>query len=1082
MNDDQEKLDAVIARFLAAEDAGSVPDPRQYLEDYPELAKPLQAFFKQHGRLKSSGVAANHEQTFGDYQVQRELGRGGIGIVYHATSERIDKDVAVKVLSIPAALDGRQFIRFKNEVESLQLLDHPHIVKIIDVGRVDKSPYYVMPLFEGGNLDSWIDARKKRCNDGHVEDVCRIAKSLASALNHAHQLGVIHRDVKPSNILLDEAEVPSLADFGLARVPGAGTLTLTGDIVGTLRYASPEQIAGERTNVDERSDIYSLGSTIWEMLSLQPLVAEGDRRETIRAVLNDEPKPLSRAGRRSDGSQVPYDLETIVLTCLAKDPANRYQSAAALEEDLDRFENGQPPLAKRPSTTELTLRWMKRNRRLSTVSIAALCLVTAVSLISTTLVSATKNDLKLALEESQTLQAAASENEARAIESERLAIKLRYAGDMQLANIDLAQSDMAPLRARLLRIAEYDPDRKLRGIEWDYLASQCKTRSKPVAKLPADIYALGFLPSGKLLTGGKSSILRIHDPISGEVERELPTDQTEINTIRVSPNGQLVATGGDDGTTKLWNSSNFELVTTCDGGTDEIIWDAAFSSDGLRIATTADQSFAVFDTSTGEKIDQKHSLNSNWEGDIKHLEGLPNQRFLVAEEQRLTTWEPFEDGYRLVKQAVFDNVTRLPECLDKDVIRNVAFTTHTNVKAIAVRDLDSLQEVYRRPIPESVIDIEVCSKANTVATTTRTGSIAIYEYYPAETAPFTLRMTDTWVEEGAFVNLQKSPDESQLYIAAGKEIRRVVLADIEDASFLPGTRMQSLYSNAALTLRDGKLFAGSDAEPICDEVPDFAAITKDGAKVAVISPDRNLVVFDSTTREVIARHRLPDDKLNHLTWSPDCDTLALTHMAHIDNPNRASVRNGLYLWSLSTGEFHCNHDVAVCEHVFFKGQNYVYHKIGSPHATVARNVKTHEVVWQVDSSRVLSLDVHHSKDIFVVGLDRACQFRNASTSELIHEMPLSESASSFKWSPDGTRIAVTIRGGELLLIDSETYDVVGRVKYPYGAAVSFVDDRTLSFPLWIPHTFRFHRNREERRDYVESINRTPILRFPKTEL
>ncbi len=389
----------------------------------------------------------SHSQL-GDFHIVREVGRGGMGVVYEAQQLSLGRRVALKVLPFAAAVDPKQRQRFQIEAQAAAQLHHPHIVPVFGVGCDDGVHYYAMQFVDGQSLAAVI--RDLRSGDGatpawaepsvsvgpaeihvdrqtpvgpacggqspaveaepaaagnlpranpadeptwdltppidaprpgptasgiahHDRVFCRrvalLGVEVADALDHAHALGVLHRDIKPANLLIDSAGAVWITDFGLARFSGNQSLTGTGDVVGTLRYMSPEQALARRGVVDQRTDIYALGATLYELLTLQPAFNGRDHQELLRQIALDEPIPPSRLN-----PAVPRDLETIVLKAMAKDPSGRYATAQELSEDLKRFLNDDSIMGRRPGPVERTVRWARRRWELVTTAAAIVML------------------------------------------------------------------------------------------------------------------------------------------------------------------------------------------------------------------------------------------------------------------------------------------------------------------------------------------------------------------------------------------------------------------------------------------------------------------------------------------------------------------------------------------------------------------------------------------------------------------------------------------------------------------------------------------------------------------------------------
>jgi serine/threonine protein kinase/tetratricopeptide (TPR) repeat protein len=347
----------------------------------------------------------------GDFRLIREVGRGGMGVVYEAEQVSLGRRVALKVLPFAATMDPRHLQRFHNEARAAASLDHPHIVHVHAVGCERAVHYYAMQFIDGQTLAELIawqrgDPASPACTGaeggGTVAPTApaaaqatsvapkdaayfrRVAEwgiQAAEALDHAHQLGIVHRDIKPANLLVDGRGGLWVTDFGLAQVQSDVRVTMTGDLVGTLRYMSPEQALAQRAVIDHRTDLYSLGATLYELLALQPAFAGTDRQELLRQIAFEEPRCL-----RQINKAIPAELETIVLKAMEKDPADRYATAQELADDLRHYLEDRPIRARRPSWKQMASKWARRHRGLVGLSLVALAFITAVSVVSVVLV------------------------------------------------------------------------------------------------------------------------------------------------------------------------------------------------------------------------------------------------------------------------------------------------------------------------------------------------------------------------------------------------------------------------------------------------------------------------------------------------------------------------------------------------------------------------------------------------------------------------------------------------------------------------------------------------------------------------
>jgi serine/threonine protein kinase len=359
------------------------------------------------------------EQRLGDFVIGREIGRGGMGVVYEALQTSLNRKVALKVLSSTIGLTSKAVQRFHREAEAAAKLHHTNIVPIYATGEENGTHFYAMELIEGPSLDQVIrqlrqspagmpapathpegsaESAPLEATGPHVvspspssagsglsssslssgsssyfDTVARMIAEVADALDYAHREGVIHRDVKPANLLLSPSGRLSVNDFGLARMLEQPGMTITGEMVGTPRYMSPEQITAGRIPLDHRTDIYSLGATLYELLTLQPPFTAEQRDQLLAQIIQKEPQRPRKVNPR-----VPVDLETICLKAMDKDPDRRYQTAGQMAEDLRRYVNRFAILARRTGPIAQLQKWVKRNPALAAAgAVVLVCLIVA---------------------------------------------------------------------------------------------------------------------------------------------------------------------------------------------------------------------------------------------------------------------------------------------------------------------------------------------------------------------------------------------------------------------------------------------------------------------------------------------------------------------------------------------------------------------------------------------------------------------------------------------------------------------------------------------------------------------------------
>lgn len=372
-------LEDVLAELIRRAESGQTIDKSEYLTRYPQWSDELTEFLAGRAQLERfaaqiEGAAATALATpgtriryIGDYELLERIGQGGMGAVYRARQVSLDRYVAVKLLT------DQQYdrARFEAEAQAAASLDHPHIVSILESGEHDGCLYYAMQLVEGENLRQRIE--RQVVTPGEAADH---ARKLARAVQFAHDRGVLHRDLKPANIVLDRDNEPHITDFGLAKLLHRDMqLTDSGDVLGTPSYMAPEQAAGEARNITTATDVYGVGTILYEMLTGRPPYDSVSGAAVLRKV-QEEPA----TSPRTLCAATPRDLETICLKCLEKQPQDRYRAAASLADDLDRYVRGEPISARPVPSWERAWRWSRRNPSSASllVAVVALLVLTAV--------------------------------------------------------------------------------------------------------------------------------------------------------------------------------------------------------------------------------------------------------------------------------------------------------------------------------------------------------------------------------------------------------------------------------------------------------------------------------------------------------------------------------------------------------------------------------------------------------------------------------------------------------------------------------------------------------------------------------
>ncbi len=707
-SDARNPVELLAEQFLDRKRRGEQPTLREYVERHPDLADEIRDLFPALLMMENLGESSGARTgslaavdgaalgtrigRLGDYRILREIGRGGMGVVYEAEQESLGRRVALKVLSAGSMLDPKQIRRFEREARAAAKLHHTNIVPVFGVGHHDGHHYFVMQFITGLGLDVVLDdlrrlrQPKSGANPGAVpaaassriasltagdvarslvagrfaavapgagsvtepfdgldsavsrtrssdppadsgsspaiipgsselsassdpdrefyRSVARIGIQVAEALEYANRQGILHRDVKPSNLLLDNHGNVWVADFGLAKTAEADDLTHTGDILGTIRYMAPERFSGR---CDARSDVYSLGLTLYELVALKPAFEASDRHRLMERVLHEEPERLKKLAPR-----VPRDLETIVAKATAREPAARYATAGALAEDLKRFVEDRPIRARRVSAPERLARWCRRNKTLAaSIGVAAMALLVAavMSLLYASRqaryaaeqtaakqqVDRLANDLKASLQVSDSRRIALTSERARTnfergqgacergeigpgmlyfIESWRSALE---AGDPALANA--ARASLSAWRHQAPKLLRQFPGSSNR------------------------VWAVAFSPDGKAVAMATlGNAVELWDPATGDSIGQPLKHPGELYDVAFSPDSKTVLTGSADKTARLWN-----LATATPIGsplvTRDIVSRVDFHPDGTTVLTgSADGRVQLWDVRSGAAI------------------------------------------------------------------------------------------------------------------------------------------------------------------------------------------------------------------------------------------------------------------------------------------------------------------------------------------------------------------------------------------------------------------------------------------------------------------------------------------------
>jgi WD40 repeat protein/tRNA A-37 threonylcarbamoyl transferase component Bud32 len=507
--------------------------------------------------------------TLPDYEILGELGRGGMGVVYKARQVRLNRVVALKMILAGQHAGAEATARFLAEAKAVAQLQHPSIVQIFHIDEHGGYPYFEMEFVAGGSLAACLNGTPRP-----PREAARLVEALAGAIAEAHRHGIVHRDLKPGNILFTPEGVPKVIDFGLAKLLNAESgLTRTDAVLGSPSYMAPEQAEGKTRDVGPAADIYALGAILYELLTGRPPFRGATVLETLQQVKTAEPVPCARLV-----PGLPRDAETIALKCLQKDPARRYESAAALAEDLLRYQSGTPIVARPVGPLERAWRWRKRNPALATLAAAVVTLLLLVALGATV---AALRFRTLSLQQELDL----------------------YFSDITLAERELSADNLG----RTLKLLDGCPPR-LRQWEWYYLRRLC--RVEPVI-FPAQavIYCMAFRPDGKQIASGcGDGAVQVLSARTGKVVWTLRGHQAPVFCVAFSPDGRHLASASEDQTIRLWDlglAAGHEEVFHHRGQAGELAGFAhglAFGPDGRQlVAGIEDDGAVVWDVADGRE-------------------------------------------------------------------------------------------------------------------------------------------------------------------------------------------------------------------------------------------------------------------------------------------------------------------------------------------------------------------------------------------------------------------------------------------------------------------------------------------------